>query len=270
MMKRFIILVIVSLIVLSACGTRGNNAQTSTIKPEEVETFDYQFTDKGLELTADIEVENEITVNATIKNITDKTIVYNGRCGIPFYITIQMDGANAYLATKGDGEIIECEDIFAPEDLEDLEAGDSFEKTVTFAREFAFFNRDNTPLHEGDYHLQFGFTTFDSGHFYTEYPLYLTSQVEPEILTLEEAINLGTEHEDFVKWKEEQEEKGLEVKTERGLLTDDEWVLGLHSLDEQLVNRIIVAINHRSGDVTRIDYESFQLEEGMEQFLEDL
>ncbi|MGM8216443.1 hypothetical protein ACLIA0_12810 [Bacillaceae bacterium W0354] len=263
-MKRTIFIFVI-LALLTACGTKEN--QTATFSGD-TSVIEHTYGDIGLALSAKVTVDQDIKVEATLKNVSGKTIVYNGRCGVPFHIFMRMQNSHAYLSH--DQELIECEDIFDPNDLENFKAGDTFEKTVVFKREFALSNNKKTPAHTGDYAIEFSFTTNGDGHFFTEAPVYLKHDSEPHILTQEQAKQKTLTDSKVKKWHDQWKEKGIEIKTEKSLLSDGSWHICYHAIDHKMVNRIIVAVDYNTGEVKRVHTEEFEFEEGMQEWLDEL
>lgn len=262
-MKR-ISFILALVLFLAACGTKDS---TTASFSGETSTFNHTYEDIGLELTADITVAQDIEVKATLKNVSGKTLEYNGRCGVPFYISMKMKDTSVYLAN--DQELLACEDIFDPNDIEKMKVNESFEKTVIFKREFDMFNTEKTPAHDGDYTIEFTFTTYGDGHFFSEYPIYLKHDTEPKILTLEEAKYKALNDPKVKKWHDELKEDGVEIKTGHPFLSEGNWYLSFHAVYDDKVAQLVVAVDYNTGEVKRVNTEEFEHDESMDSWLDN-
>ncbi|KAB8129164.1 hypothetical protein F9U64_15370 [Gracilibacillus oryzae] len=250
-MKKFLTILGIMLF-LTACGTSEN---TPAIDQEEAYQFHHQ--EDGMELTAEITVGETIKVSAALENVSDQPIIYNGRCGIPFQIFVQMNGSNATLQNKKQTAPKECTDIFDPNDLEEFAAGETIEKNVSYIRKFSLHG-ENLQAHNGEYKIHFFFHSHDGDNITADYPFTLINQDEPDILTIEQAKAMALEYEKTAEWYEKQQEKGLTIKAEEAILSSSGWHLPFQAMDDTFVHRVIVGVNYESGKI--VDYHTEKIE----------
>ncbi|MFC4402928.1 hypothetical protein [Gracilibacillus xinjiangensis] len=247
---------------LTGCGTTENSPAVGVEEPVQMQL---NHKENGMKLSAEITVGESIHVDAVLENTSDQTILYNGRCGIPFRIFVEMDGSNA--ALNSNIESTACEDIFDPNDLEEFRAGETIERAVTFAREFTFpgVNKENhSTAHNGDYKVYFSFQPHNVDQITAQYPITLLDNAEPDMITIEEAKALALEDEKVTHWYQEQQQAGLKVEAEEAILSTGSWHLPFYAKGEEIVYRIVVAIDFRSGNIT-----DFNVDEIDRQFWEE-
>ncbi|PZD97158.1 hypothetical protein DNH61_04525 [Paenibacillus sambharensis] len=220
------------------------------------ETLTYEDEQEGLALTAHIKVANDITVDASITNISGKTLVYNGRCGIPFGIFIKMADAHSHLVTH-DNKEMSCEDIFDPGDLRNLEPNETIDKEVTFQRKIALTNNRLIGAFSGLYEVSFTFQMHGGQRFQSSLPIELNHNKEPDIMTVDEAKSAAQANNEVANWFLEQEKDEMTIKSEDAILSDGVWAVMFHAYreDRELAARIIINMDAKSGTIKVIHYE---------------
>lgn len=263
-MKKIIFLTcLLFFIILAGCGLEDKQ-QASISKEESSIHFNHEAI--GLKLDAYIKTGQQITVEASLENISDEAIIYNNRCGEPFYITMKLDDTAVYL--KSDEEPMACIEIFDPNDLVELAPGEKIKKVVTFTREFGLQEEETVPTLDGTYLIEFSFTTYGTGHFYASTPTELSHSQEPDILTLEEAIEKAVENSEVKQWRENKKQQGMEIRNEEAFISDGKWYVMFHAIGEEFVERIIVPVDIYSGEVDEINKEELPKDEATLQWIE--
>ncbi|KGX90159.1 hypothetical protein [Pontibacillus marinus] len=248
-MKRFIWLGMLSLLIMSACGT--TNEKVASVN---LETIKHEVEKNGLSLEATIKKGSNIHVEASLTNVSGETIVYNGRCGVPFWISIQKENAHAHLIAPN-SERNGCEDIFDPDDLRDMKPGESFEIDKTFAKKVNLDQNKTVNALSGKYEVSFSFEMHKKDTFSSMFPIELKNENEPEILTVEQAIQTAKEDGEVKEWIEGHKAKGVSVESEDAILSMGMWSVGFHAIYEDKAYRIIINMNAKSGDIQDINYE---------------
>ncbi|HZH63175.1 MAG TPA: hypothetical protein VEY70_27220 [Metabacillus sp.] len=257
-MKKLVILLLFLILFVSACGTNQEPASG------DLQTLTYDFEQNRLALKSRIKIGEEIKVAASITNKSGDTILYNGRCGIPFRISVKKEDADSYLVTRNKNEI-GCEGIFDPDDLRELKPNETIEKEITFKREVSITNNRTVSALSGMYEMSFSFQLHENEGFLSSLPIELKNEKEPEIMTVEQAKNTAKENEEVKKWFKEHDNKGLSIESEDAILSDGMWTVAFHAIHQDGADRIIINMNAQSGKIKGIHYE--ELGEEVVEFL---
>ncbi|MED4462553.1 hypothetical protein [Metabacillus fastidiosus] len=244
-MEKFALILI---LILSACGT----TQQST--SGDLKTFTHEFEQNGLALKATIEVGKDIKVDAFITNTSKETIIYNERCGIPFGIWVKKEDASSYLVTDNTLEE-SCEDIFNPDDLREMKPNETFEKEITFKRKVRLTNERTVNALSGMYEMSFSFQPHDNERFLSSLPLELMNDKEPEIMAVDQAKEMAKKNKEVMKWFDEHEKENISIESEDAILSEGMWTVAFHAIHKDRVDRIIINMNAKSGNIKDIHYE---------------
>ncbi|WP_066224206.1 hypothetical protein [Metabacillus fastidiosus] len=255
-MKKFVLILI---LILSACGTNQQSASG------DLETFTHDFEQNGLALKATIKIGKDIKVDASITNTSRETIIYNGRCGIPFGISVKKEDANSYLVTGNEQEE-SCDDIFDPNDLREMKPNETFEKEITFKRKVSLTNERTVNALSGMYEMSFSFQTHDNERFFSSLPLELMNDEEPEIMTVDQAKEMAKENKEVMKWFDEHEKENMSIESKDAILSEGMWTVVFHAIHKDGADRIIINMNAKSGNIKAIHYE--ELGKDVLEFLE--
>lgn len=239
---------LILILILSACGTNQQSASG------DLETFTYDFEQNGLALKATIKIGKDIKVDASITNTSRETIIYNGRCGIPFGISVKKEDANSYLVMDNVQEE-SCEDIFDPNDLREMKPNETFEKEITFKRKVSLMNERIVNALSGMYEMSFSFQTHDNERFFSSLPLELMNDKEPEIMTVDQAKEMAKENKEVMKWFDEHEKENMSIESEDAILSEGMWTVAFHAIHKDGADRIIINMNAKSGNIKAIHYE---------------
>ncbi|XEC94056.1 hypothetical protein AB6A23_22360 [Paenibacillus tarimensis] len=255
-MKKFVLILFLILIV-TGCGSNLQSASG------ELETLTHDFKQNGLALKANIKLGKYIKVNASITNNSGETIIYNGRCGIPFRISVKKEDAHSHLIPR-DEEEVGCDDIFDPNDLREMEPNETFEKEITFKREVSLTNGRTVSALSGMYEVSFSFQMHGNERFFSSLPLELMMDKEPEIMTVDQAKALAKENKEVMKWFDEYEKEDTSIESEDAILSDGMWTVMFHAIhkdkDKDGADRIIINMDAKSGDIKAIHYEELSKE----------
>ncbi|MEC2074528.1 hypothetical protein [Metabacillus fastidiosus] len=244
-MKKFVLILV---LILSACGTNQKSASG------DLETLTHNFEQNGLALKATIEIGKDIKVDASITNTSRETIIYNDRCGIPFGISVKKEDASSYLVTSN-GLEESCEGIFDPNDLREMKPNETFKKEITFKRKVRLTNERTVNALSGMYEMSFSFQTHDNERFLSSLPLELMNNKEPEIMTVDQAKEMARENKEVMKWFDEHEKENMPIESEDAILSEGMWTVAFHAIYKDGVDRIIINMNAKSGNIKEIHYE---------------
>lgn len=248
MKKIMVILLLFLILFVSGCGMNQESASG------DLETLTYDFEQNGLALNTTIKIGKDIKVDASITNKSEETIMYNGRCGIPFEITVKKEDADSYLVTRNNIEN-SCEAIFDPDDLRELKANETIEKEITFKREVSLTSNRTVSALSGVYEMSFSFQMHENEGFLSSLPIELMSEKEPEIMTVEQAKNMAKEDVEVKKWLHEHKKEGRSIESEDAILSDGMWTVAFHAIHQDGADRIIINMNAESGKIKGIHFE---------------
>jgi hypothetical protein len=257
-MKKLVL--ILSLLFVSACGTNQQSAS------DDIKMLTHDFEQNGLALQATIKMGKDIKVDASITNTSGETIIYNGRCGIPFGISVKKDDAHSHLVTRNGWEE-SCEDIFNPDDLREMKPNETFEKQIAFKREVSLTNQRTVSALSGVYEVSFSFQMHDNERFLSSLPIELTNDKEPEILTVDQAKETAKENEKVKKWFKKHEKEGMSIESEDATLSEGMWTVAFHAIHRDGADRIIINMNAKSGKIEAVHHE--ELGEDVLEFLKE-
>ncbi|PGT82760.1 MULTISPECIES: hypothetical protein [Bacillaceae] len=239
-------------LLISACSINEPSSSNTQV-------LTHEFEENGIALEATIEVDKEIKLNASITNTSKESIIYNGRCGIPFMIFIKKEDAHLYLV-RSNGDEVNCESVFDPKDLKKMEPNETFEKQVTFKREVNFTNQSTVQALNGMYEVSFSFQKHENEPFVSLIPLELNNDQEPEIFTVEQAKERAKEKEEVKKWFEEHQGEGMSIESEDSILNDGMWTVIFRAVHKDGADRIIINLDAKSGEFGEVHYENIGLE----------
>lgn len=253
-MKKFV-LILFLILTVTGCGSNVQSAYG------ELETLTHDFHQNGLAIKANIKVGKNIKVDASITNNSGETIIYNGRCGIPFSISVKKEDAHSYLIARDEKEV-GCDDIFDPNDLREMEPNETFEKEITFKREVSLTNGHTVSALSGMYEVSFSFQMHDNERVFSSLSLELMMDKEPEIMTVDHAKEFAKENIEVMKWFDEHEKEDMSIESEEAILSDGMWTVMFHAIhkDKDGVDRIIINMDAKSGDIKGIHYEEVSKE----------
>lgn len=246
-----IVMILFLIIMLTGCGSNLRSSSGKLI------TLTHDFEQNGLALNAKITIGKNVKVDASITNNSGETIVYNGRCGIPFMISVKKEDAYSHLVASGEKEVV-CDDVFDPNDLKEMEPNETFEKEITFKREVRLSNGRSVNALSGMYDVYFSFQMQDKERFLSTLPLELVMDKVSEIMTVDQAKAKAKENKEVMEWFGKHEKDNMSIESEDAILSDGMWTVMFHSFhkdkDDRL-DRIIINMDARSGDIKGIHYE---------------
>jgi hypothetical protein len=250
-----IVLILFLMITVTGCGANMQSASG------ELKTLTHEDNQDGLAIKATIKIGKNIKVDASITNSSGETIIYNGRCGIPFNISMKKEDAYSHLITRDEKEV-GCDDVFGPNDLREMEPNETFEKEITFKREVSLTNGRTVRALSGIYEVSFTFQRHEKERIFSSLPLELMMDKEPEILTVDQAKEFAKENIEVMKWFDEHEKEDMSIESEDAILSDGMWTVMFHAIhkDKDSVDRIIINMDAKSGDIKGIHYEEVSKE----------
>ncbi|WP_435170710.1 hypothetical protein [Paenibacillus glycanilyticus] len=251
-----IVMFLFLLIMLTGCGSKSQSV------PGNLITLTHDFEQNGLVLNAKITINKNIKVVASITNNSGETIVYNDRCSIPFKIFVQKEDAYSLLIAIGEKEVV-CVDIFDPNDLKEMEPNETLEKEITFKREVRLSNGQSVSALSGMYDVYFSFQMHGKERFLSTLPLELVMDKVSEILTVDQAKAKAKENKEVMEWIEEHEKENMSIESEDAILSEGMWTVMFHSFHKEKddrLDRIIINMDARSGDIKGIHYEELSKE----------
>ncbi|WP_163539568.1 hypothetical protein [Gracilibacillus sp. YIM 98692] len=248
-MKKLLVLILLFFLMLIFSACEANQL----VAPDQ-ETLTHDVEQNGLALQATIKVGKDINVDASITNTSSETIIYNGRCGIPFRISVQKEDAHANLVPrnrKGGG----CTDVFDPDDLREMKPNETFDKKITFKREVSLTNKRTVPALNGEYKVFFSFEMHEKERFLSSLPIKLTNNKETEIMTVDQAKKMAKTNKEVKRWFDEHEKQDMPIESEDAILSEGMWTVAFHAIYQDGANRIVINMNAETGEVKAIHYE---------------
>ncbi|WP_226529266.1 hypothetical protein [Metabacillus niabensis] len=218
----------------------------------ESQSVIYETDNNGLLLkteisTSALEPNKELIVKATIENISDKTLHYNGRCGNPIGISVFSSTEYLHLWSGEDIDIV-CNDIYDPDDIVSLEPNEILSKEATYHPNIRIDQRNIIEAPEGDYNVIFSFMTEEKIQLDATYPIKVKNTDFP-LLPLEEAISIAKKDPRVMKWMETIDQQYVRGKP---ILSEGNWHIPFKSQKSQY-DRIIIAIDYQTGEVQDVN-----------------
>ncbi|MBB6455320.1 hypothetical protein HNQ94_003820 [Salirhabdus euzebyi] len=241
----------------------SNVFPSNTSASGEPESNQVDKSENGLQLIAtlsDIELQpnDKLVVDATVKNISGKALSYNGRCGVPIHLSVQAPDNSMYLLSNAENE--GCPDIYDPNDIETFQSEEELTKQMTFYPIIKVNNATETDAPAGEYMVTISFRSDEGNALLVDVPIEV-SDTNTDIISKQEAVHAAKAHPDVQKWFSENEEIGIEE--EEHFLSDNIWAIAFHTKDFSMEDtsptgkRLVVHVDSKTGDVTHSFTEEF-------------
>jgi hypothetical protein len=171
-------------------------------------------------------------------------------------ISVKKEDAHSNLVARGEKEA-GCDSMFDPNDLREMKPNETFEKEITFKRVVSITNSRTVSALSGMYEVHFSFQMHENDRFFSLFPFELKMDNDPEIMTVDQAKAMLKENKEVMEWFDEHEKEDMSIESEDPILSDGMWIVMFHAIhkDKHGVDRIIINMDAKSGDIKGIHYE---------------
>jgi hypothetical protein len=253
------ILVVIVLIVIIFYVIVSNETVDKQTGSSQVPVSDtITITKNGLELKMELSDTtlspgDELKVMASITNQTGKDLSYYGYCGIPITITASKNDQSVWLISNKEGEA--CPDIYDPSAVKPYKQNDTLHTEIIFYPKVMLDDNKKIDAFSGEYTLQLFFRTEEGNEISANVPIKVVD-ANPEIISMNEAVEKSKSHHTVQEWMTENENIG--IVEEKHFLSQNMWVIMFHTKDFQMDEmnpsgkRIIVHVDAKSGEILNV------------------